>query len=256
MIVDSHCHLDFEDFSVDLDEVIDRAMENGVGEMLTICTHLSRFQNIIDIAERYSNVWCTVGVHPHESESEGQKTAERLIELSRHPKVIGVGETGLDYHYNHSSSEKQCQNFLSHISAAQQTGLPIIIHSRNADKNMIEILESEYKSCPFTGVMHCFSSGLELALKAVEIGLYISFSGIITFNKAQEVRDIAKQLPHNRLLVETDSPFLAPVPNRGKRNEPSYVVHTVSQLADIINVNQTDLINITTANFHTLFNTR
>jgi TatD DNase family protein len=255
MIVDSHCHLDFDEFRTDLDEVIERALENGVTEILTICTHISRFQKILEIAEKYSNVWCTVGVHPHEAESEGQKTTEHLIELSRHPKVIGIGETGLDFHYNNSSPNKQCQNFITHIVAAQETGLPLVIHSRDADGAMIEILESEYKACPFTGVMHCFSSGLDLALRSIDIGLYISFSGIITFKKAQAVRDIVNHLPLNKLLVETDAPFLAPVPNRGKRNEPSFVVHTLKELADIINVNEQDLMSITTNNFHTLFDT-
>lgn len=253
MLVDSHCHLDFDDFGEDIDDVVARAHANGVATMVTICTHLSKFEGVREVAERFDNIWCSVGVHPHEAGGEGQEAADKLVELAAHPKVVGIGETGLDYYYERSPREAQRQNFRAHIAAARETGLPLIVHSRDADTEMADILHEEYAAGPFTGVMHCFSSGPALAAAALEIGFYISFSGILTFKKADELRAIAETVPHDRLLVETDAPFLAPIPNRGKRNEPSFVVHTAAQLASQIGMESTDLAALTTDNFFRLF---
>jgi len=253
MLVDSHCHLDFKDFGDELDDVVGRAGDSGVGAMVTICTHLSRFAAVRAVAERYDNIWCSVGVHPHEAGAEGQSAADALVELAGHPKVVGIGETGLDYYYDNSPRDAQRQSFRAHIEAARQTGLPLIVHSRDADDEMADILREEYAAGPFTGVMHCFSSGRALAEAALEIGFYISFSGILTFKSADEVRAIARDVPAERLLVETDAPFLAPVPNRGKRNEPAFVVHTAAQLADIKGLGSAELARLTTDNFYRLF---
>ena len=253
MLVDSHCHLDFKDFGDELDDVVARADANGVGVMVTICTHLSRFAAVRAVAERYDNIWCSVGVHPHEAGAEGQKTADALIELAGHPKVVGIGETGLDYYYEHSPREAQRESFRAHIAAARQTGLPLIVHSRDADAEMADILRAEFAAGPFSGVMHCFSSSPALAEAALDIGLYISFSGILTFKSGDEVRAIARDVPPDRLLVETDAPYLAPVPNRGKRNEPAFVVHTAAQLAELKGMGSADLAQLTTDNFYRLF---
>jgi TatD DNase family protein len=254
MLVDSHCHLDFSDFGEDIDDVVARAGASGIGAMVTICTHLSRFEEVRAVAERFDNIWCSVGVHPHQAGEEGQEAADALITLAEHPKVVGIGETGLDYYYEHSPREAQRENFRAHIVASRQTGLPLIVHSRDADREMAEILREEYAVGPFPGVMHCFSSGRELAEAALEIGFYISFSGILTFKKADEVRAIAQDVPPDRLLVETDAPFLAPIPNRGKRNEPAFVVHTAAQLATLRGLSPEDLAQLTTDNFFRLFN--
>ncbi len=253
MLVDSHCHLDFEDFGEDIDDVVARAGANGVGAMVTICTHLSRFEAVRRVAERYDNIWCSVGVHPHEAGAEGQKAADALVELAGHPKVVGIGETGLDYYYEHSPRAAQRESFRAHIAASRQTGLPLIVHSRDADGEMADILRAEYDLGPFTGVMHCFSSSPALAEAALDIGLYISFSGILTFKKSDEVRAIARDVPVDRLLVETDAPYLAPMPNRGKRNEPAFVVHTAAQLAEVKGLSPDDLAQRTTENFFRLF---
>jgi len=253
MLVDSHCHLDFEDFGEDIDDVVARAGANGVGAMVTICTHLSRFEAVRGVAERYDNIWCSVGVHPHEAGAEGQKAADALVELAGHPKVVGIGETGLDYYYEHSPRAAQRESFRAHIAASRQTGLPLIVHSRDADGEMADILRAEYDLGPFTGVMHCFSSSPALAEAALDIGLYISFSGILTFKKSDEVRAIARDVPVDRLLVETDAPYLSPMPNRGKRNEPAFVVHTAAQLAEVKGLSPDDLAQRTTENFFRLF---
>ncbi len=253
MLVDSHCHLDFKDFGDDVDDVVARAGANGIATMVTICTHLSRFEGVRALAERFDNIWCSVGVHPHEAGAEGQQAADTLISLSGHPKVVGIGETGLDYYYQHSPREAQRESFRVHIAAARQTGLPLIVHSRDADAEMAAILSEEYAKAPFSGVMHCFSSGRDLAEAALEIGFYISFSGILTFKSADEVRSIARDVPADRLLVETDAPYLAPMPNRGKRNEPAFVVHTAAQLAALKGLSPEDLAQQTTDNFFRLF---
>ena len=253
MLVDSHCHLDFKEFGDDIDDVVARAGANGIGAMVTICTHLSRFEGVRAVAERFDNIWCSVGVHPHEAGAEGQEAADALIALADHPKVVGIGETGLDYYYEHSPRPAQRTSFRAHIAAARATGLPLIVHSRDADGEMADILREEHAAGPFSGVMHCFSSGRALAEAALDIGLYISFSGILTFKKADEVRAIARDVPADRLLVETDAPFLAPTPNRGKRNEPAFVVHTAAQLAAVRETGTEELAKLTTDNFFRLF---
>ncbi|MBL8660362.1 MAG: TatD family hydrolase, partial [Rhodospirillales bacterium] len=233
MLVDSHCHLDFPDFEDELDAVVARAGAAGVGTMLTISTHLSRFERVRAIAERYDNVWCTVGVHPHEAAGEGPATSEALIDLARHPKVVAFGETGLDYYYEHSPREVQARSFRTHIAAARATRLPVIVHTRNADEETARLLAEEHAAGAFGGVIHCFSSTPAMAEKAIALGLYISFSGIVTFKKADALRAVAQSVPLERLLVETDAPYLAPVPNRGKRNEPAFVVHTAAEVARV-----------------------
>ncbi len=252
-LVDSHCHLDFPAFAEDLDAVIGRARDAGVGAMVTICTHLSRFDQVRAIAEAYDDVTCTVGVHPHEAGPEGQRDPERLIELARHDKVVGIGETGLDYHYEHSPRAQQQVSFRAHIGAARATGLPVVVHTREAEADTLSILREEWERGPFTGVLHRFSSSRALAEAAIELGLYVSFSGIVTFQAADELRETAAVLPLDRILVETDAPYLAPVPRRGKRNEPAYVVHTAALLAERIGVDAEAFARATTDNFHRLF---
>ncbi len=253
MLVDSHCHLDFPDFEDDLDAVIGRASAAGVAHMLTICTHLSKFDQVLRVAESYDNVFCTAGVHPHEAATEENITPERLIELSRHPKVVGFGETGLDYYYEHSPRDAQKASFLAHIQAARRTGLPLVVHTRDADAEMAEILIFEYQKAPFSGLLHCFGSGLELAEAALGIGFYISFSGIVTFKKAENVREVAKTVPLDRILVETDAPYLAPAPNRGKRNEPAYTALTAAFVAGLRGMEEGTFATAATANFFRLF---
>ena len=253
MLVDSHCHLDFPDFAADLDGTVARAGQAGVGMMLTIGTSLGRFPGVRAVAERFDNIYCTVGIHPHEADAEPDVDVEKLIALADHPKVVGFGETGLDYFYEHSSRERQQQSFRVHIAAARQTGLPLIIHTRDADADMVAILEEEYAKGPFPGLVHCFSSSQEVADKAIKMGLYISLSGIITFNKAEGLRQIVETLPLERLLVETDSPYLAPTPKRGKSNEPAFVAYTALKLAAIKQIASQQIADITTDNFMRLF---
>lgn len=254
MLVDSHCHLDYLARDGDLDEVVARARRAGVGRMLTICTKVTEFETIRGIAGQYDDVWCTVGIHPHEAEAEPAVTTEKLVDLARDPMVAGIGETGLDYFYEHSPREQQQASFRAHIVASRETGLPIIVHTRDADDDTADILEDEYAKGPFPGVIHCYSTGRELAERALAIGFYISLSGIVTFKKAEALRETAAILPMDRLLVETDAPYLAPVPNRGKRNEPSYVVHTAAALAELRGVSVNEIETSTTDNFFNLFN--
>ncbi|WP_169569133.1 TatD family hydrolase [Sneathiella limimaris] len=254
MLVDSHCHLNFEQLSSQLDDVVRRATLADVGHMLTIGTKLREFDTVLKIAEQYDNIHCSVGIHPHEAEEEGPDvTVEKLLELAKHPKVVGIGETGLDYFYEHSPRDIQKQSFRIHIEAARKSGLPLIVHTRNADEDTIQILQEEYVKGPFTGVIHCFSSGWDVAEKSMEIGFYISISGIVTFKAATELQDHVRKLPIERLLVETDSPYLAPVPNRGKTNEPSFVRHTAQKVAELIEVSEDRLEATTTDNFFKLF---
>jgi TatD DNase family protein len=253
MLVDSHCHLDFPDFADDLDGIIARAIEAGVGRMLTINTHLTRFSGVLAVAERFDNVWCTVGIHPHEAGTEPAAEVGRLVELSRHPKVVGFGETGLDYYYDKSPRERQRASFRTHIAAAREADLPVVIHTRDADEDTAAILAEEMGKGAFTGLIHCFSGGLQLAEKAIELGMYISVSGIITFKTADMLRDTIAAVPLDRLLVETDAPFLAPIPFRGKRNEPAYTAHTAAKLAEIKAVPTAEIERVTTDNFHRLF---
>lgn len=254
MLVDSHCHLDYlERDGQDLDQVVARAKQAGVDAMVTISTTLKGFPDVRAIAERYDEIYCTVGIHPHEAEAEPDVTAEQLIELAKHPKVIGIGETGLDYFYEHSPRELQQRSFIEHIKASRETGLPLIVHTRDADEDTIEILQSQYREGAFPGVIHCFSSTQHLAEKSVEIGFSISLSGITTFKSAEEIRDTVRALPVDSLLVETDAPYLAPVPHRGKKNEPSFVAHTASFVAELKGMEANDFAEISTDNFYRLF---
>jgi TatD DNase family protein len=253
MLVDSHCHLDFPDFAADLDGVVARAAAAGVGTMVTIGTKLSEIDKVLAIAERFDNVWCSVGVHPHEAGTERDAGTARLVELARHPKVVGIGETGLDYFYEHSPREAQQAGFRAHIAAARETGLPLIVHSRDADDETADILREEQGQGPFPGLIHCFTSGPQLAETAIGLGMYISLSGIMTFNKAEDLRRTVGGLPLDRLLVETDAPYLAPVPNRGKRNEPAFVAHTAAKLAQVKGITAAEIAAQTTENFFRLF---
>ncbi|WP_025898956.1 TatD family hydrolase [Sneathiella glossodoripedis] len=255
MLVDSHCHLNFEQLSSQMDDVLRRAELANVGHMLTIGTKLREFPSVLSIAEQHDNIHCSVGIHPHEAEEEGADvTVDQLLKLAAHPKVVGIGETGLDYFYEHSPREIQKQSFRIHIEAARQSGLPLIVHTRDADQDTIDILTEEYAKGPFTGVIHCFSSGWEVAEKSMEIGFYISISGIVTFKAAKDLQDHVTKLPMDRLLVETDSPYLAPVPNRGKTNEPSFVTHTAAKVAELQGVDPAMIEETTTNNFFKLFN--
>ncbi len=250
-LVDSHCHLDFPDFGGELDEVVARARDAGVRTMVTICTKLREFERVRAIAEHYDDIWCSVGVHPHEADRE--EGASALVEQAAHDVVVAIGETGLDYYYQHSVRDSQRRSFREHIAAARETGLPLIVHTRDADDDTVSILRDEYEKAPFTGVIHCFSTSRELAEKALEIGFYISLSGIVTFRRAEELRAIVRDLPMDRLLVETDAPYLAPMPNRGKRNEPAFVRHIAEVVAREKAVSLESLADSTTENFFRLF---
>ena len=252
-VVDSHCHLDFPDFAEELDAVVERAGEAGVGLMVTISTRVRQFDRILAIAERFDNVYCSVGTHPHNAHEELDVTVEDLVRLSSHPKVVAIGEAGLDYFYDNSPREAQAQGFRTHIAAARETGLPLVIHSRDAEDDTAAILRDEMGKGAFPAILHCFSSHADLARAGLELGLYVSFSGIVTFNKAGELRDTAREVPLDRLLVETDAPYLAPMPNRGKRNEPAFVVHTLERLAEVAGVSREELARRTSDNFFRLF---
>ena len=251
-LVDSHCHLDFPDFADERDEVVARARKAGVGVMQTICTRLSRFDEVLALARSYDDVYCSVGVHPHNVADETVDAA-MLIERAADAKVIGIGETGLDYYYEHSPRDRQRESFRVHIEAARATGLPLIVHTRDADADTMEILEDEMGKGAFPGLIHCFSTGRELAERAIAIGFYISLSGIVTFRRAEALRETAAALPLARLLVETDAPYLAPVPKRGKRNEPAFVAHVADCLAEIRGLPVAEVIEATSANFFGLF---
>jgi TatD DNase family protein len=253
MLVDSHCHLDFPDFIDDMDGVIARADEAGVKHMLSICTHVTKFEQVLAIARRYENIFCTVGIHPHNAEDEPEVTPEDLIRLASHNKVIGFGETGLDFHYNKSPSDIQKRQFKSHIEASRKTGLPLIVHTRNADDDMARILKQESSIGMFSGLLHCFSSSRELAETAINLGFYLSISGIITFKKADDLREIVRETPLNRLLIETDAPYLAPVPMRGRVNEPAFTRYTAEKVAEIKGLSVEEVAYATTENFFTLF---
>jgi len=253
MLVDSHCHLDFPDFAEERAAVVARAVAAGVGHMVTISTRVKRFDQVLAIAEEFDNVFCSVGTHPHNAAEELDITADELVRLSAHPKVVAIGEAGLDYHYDKSPRDAQMAGLITHIDAARRTGLPLVIHARSADEDMARTLEEETGKGAFPFVLHCFSSGRELARVGVRLGGYVSFSGILTFKTSEELRSIAAEVPHDRLLVETDAPYLAPVPLRGKRNEPSYVVNTAKFLAETVGVTNEKITEITTDNFFRLF---
>lgn len=248
MLIDTHCHLDFPDFAEDLDAYVARAEAAGVSRMVTIATRVARFPAYAALAERYASVWCSVGTHPHGAHEELDVTADQLVELARHPRCVAIGEAGLDYHYDNSPREAQAQGLRVHIAAARNTQLPLVIHSRQADDDMIAILREEMAKGAFPAILHCFTAGEALAVAGVEMGLYISFSGILTFKTSEELRRIARIIPQERLLVETDAPFLAPLPFRGKRNEPAYVVETAKILGETIGLSFDEISALTTAN--------
>jgi len=253
MLVDSHFHLDFADFEPERDAVVQRALDAGIKRMVTISTRVRKFDTIRAIAEAYESVYCSVGTHPNNAHEELDITADDLVRLAEHSKVVAIGEAGLDYHYDYAPPAAQRQGFLVHIEAARRTQLPLVIHARSADDDMAEILEQEMEKGAFQFILHCFSSGRALAEKGIELGGYISFSGILTFKNSPEIREIASIVPRNRLLVETDAPFLAPLPHRGKRNEPSFVQHTAAMLAETIGVSNDEVARITSDNVFRLF---
>ncbi|HEX3754191.1 MAG TPA: TatD family hydrolase [Rhizomicrobium sp.] len=253
MLVDSHCHLDFPDYAGKVDDVVTRARAAGVVVCVSIGTELKRFAGVRAVAERFPDVWCSVGVHPHEAEKELLDDSAPLIAEAAHPKVVGIGETGLDYFYEHSPRAKQIANFRAHIAAGRQTGLPVIVHTRDAEDETIALLRDEMGKGPFTGLIHCFTGSQRLADAVLELGFFISVSGIATFKNSGGLRDVIRTVPTERLLVETDAPFLSPVPHRGKTNEPAFVVHTAAMLAELKGMSAADLAAITTENFFRLF---
>ncbi|MBN9586449.1 MAG: LuxR family transcriptional regulator [Afipia sp. 62-7] len=253
MLVDSHCHLDFPDFAPDLDAIVARAEAAGVGRIVTISTRVRKLDGLLAITDRFPNVYCSVGTHPHQADEEDGITPDELIALTKHPKVVALGEAGLDNHYTDGSPAAQERGFRAHIAAARVTGLPLVIHTREADERCGEILEEEIAKGPFKAVLHCYTGGRELAMKAIGLGLSISFTGILTFRNSQSIRDIAAELPADRIMVETDAPFLAPGKFRGKRNEPSFVVETAKVLAETRGVSLDDISRQTTENFFRLF---
>lgn len=253
MLIDSHCHLDFPDFADDLDGIVGRARAAGVRRMVTISTRVKRRDALIAIAERYDDVFCTIGTHPHQADEEDGIGADELAALTQHPKVVALGEAGLDYFYKNGSPEAQARGFRAHIAAARMTGLPLVIHTREADADCARILEDEMAKGAFRAVLHCYTGGRDLALTAVRLGCFIGFTGILTFKASQALRDLAAELPADRILVETDAPFLAPGKFRGKRNEPAYVVETAKMLADVRGLSFEEIARQTTANFFKLF---
>jgi len=253
MLIDSHCHLDFEALAADIPGVLARAEAAGVTGMVTISTHVEKFSTYAAIAERYSNVWCSVGTHPHHADQELHITVDELVRLSAHPRCVAIGEAGLDYFYDNAPREAQATGLRRHIAAARITGLPLVIHSRQADDDMAAILEEEAGRGAFPFVLHCFTAGPDLALRALALGGYISFSGILTFKNAKEIQEVASFVPADRYLVETDSPYLAPIPHRGESNEPSYVRHTAEKLAEVRGITLDQVGRESTANFARLF---
>ncbi|WP_431299169.1 TatD family hydrolase [Tabrizicola sp. BL-A-41-H6] len=252
-LVDSHCHLDFPDFAEELPQIIARATEAGVTRMVTICTRLRNEPQVRAIAEAYRQVYYAAGTHPMSAAEEPLATLDQLIALARHPKMVGIGETGLDYHYTADSKTIQQTSLRIHIAAAQETGLPLIIHARDADDDMAAILTEGFRAKPYGCVMHCFSSGAALAETALDLGFYLSMSGIAAFPKSQPLRDIFARAPLDRILLETDSPYLAPPPHRGRRNEPAYTAFTAKAGAQVFNTSEEDFAAATTANFDRLF---
>ncbi len=253
MLVDSHCHLDFPDFASELDAVVARARAAGIGRMVTISTRVKQQPKLLAIAERFADVFCSIGTHPHHADEEREITTAELIERARHPKVVAIGEAGLDYFYDNAPRADQEQGLRRHIAAARSTGLPLVIHARDCDADMARILKEESGQGAFPAVLHCFTGGRELAFTAIELGHYVSFTGILTFKRSEELRAIAAALPAERVLVETDAPYLAPLPYRGKRNEPAYVVETAKVLAQARGVSVDEMARQTTENFFRLF---
>jgi TatD DNase family protein len=253
MLVDSHCHLDFPDFAGELDAVVTRAQAAGIARIVTISTRVKRHAEVLAIAERFADVYCSVGTHPHYAHEELDVGVDELIGRTRHSKVVAIGEAGLDYHYDRSPRPAQERGLRNHIAAARATGLPLVIHSRDADEDMARILEEETGKGAFPAVLHCFTGGRDLAERAIALGLYVSFTGIVTFKKSDELRAIAQSLPADRILLETDAPYLAPGRHRGKRNEPAYVVETAEVLAETRKVVSEEIARQTSENFFRLF---
>lgn len=253
MLVDSHCHLNFPELKSDLDGVIARAKNAGVEVMQTICTEMAEFEEIYGITQRYEGVYCSVGVHPNDSGKAKLADVGELVEKTRLDRVIGIGETGLDYHYEHTDRLFQQQSFRAHIEAARVSGLPLIVHSRDADEDTVNILHEEYQKGKFKGLIHCFTSTEYLAKKSLEIGFYISFSGIVSFKNAESIRSTLKVIPKDKILIETDAPYLAPVPYRGKTNEPAFVKYTNKSVAETLGLPEEEVANFTTTNFFRLF---
>jgi TatD DNase family protein len=253
MLVDSHCHLDFPELEGDLDAVLTRAAGAGVGLMLTISTRVRRFGDLRRIVETHDNVFCSIGTHPHNAAEERDVKLDEILNIARHPKVVAIGEAGLDYHYDNSPREDQERGFRTHIAAARETGLPLVIHARDADNDIARILEEETQRGAFPFVLHCFTGAPDLARRGLALGGYVSFSGVVTFKKSEDLRAIAKDVPLERLLVETDAPYLAPEPLRGRTNEPANVVHTARRLAVARGIGEAELARATTANFARLF---
>ena len=253
MLVDSHCHLDYPGLAERLPDVIERAVCAGIERIVTISTHVGRFERYRGISEQHNRVFCSVGTHPHHAAEEPDIPAAEIVALSVHPRCIAIGEAGLDYHYDRSPRDVQRRVFRTHIAAAREAGLPLVIHARDADAEMIDILTEEARRGRFDAVLHCFSSGARLAQVGVELGFYISFSGILTFKRSEDLRRIAAMTPLHRLLVETDAPYLAPEPHRGRSNEPAFVVHTAKVLAETVGVTASEMAQITTENFYQLF---
>jgi TatD DNase family protein len=252
-LVDSHCHLDFPDFAGELDAVVARARAAGIARIVTISTRVKRHAEVLGIAERFDDVYCSVGTHPHYAQEELDVPIDELIARTRHPKVVAIGEAGLDYHYDRSPRAAQEQGFRNYIAAARATGLPLVIHSRDADEDMARTLEEETGRGAFPAVLHCFTGGRELARRGIALGLFISFTGILTFKKSDELRATAQSLPADRILIETDAPYLAPGPHRGKRNEPAYVLETAKVLAESRGVSLETIARQTSENFFRLF---
>ncbi len=253
MLIDSHCHLDFPEFDAERDALVARARAAGLCRMITISTRVDRFEAICAIAERYDDVYFTVGTHPHQAHLEPEASVETLVALAAHSRCVGIGEAGLDYHYDRAPRDVAARVFRTHIAAARVTGLPLVIHARDADADVAAILEDEAGQGAFPALLHCFTAGRDLAETALRLGLSISFSGVLTFKNSEALRAIAASVPLDRLLVETDAPFLAPVPFRGKRNEPAYVAHTAAVLAEVKGLQPHELARATTANALRLF---
>jgi TatD DNase family protein len=253
MIIDSHCHLDFPDFASERDSVVARARAAGLVRMITISTRLDKYDDVRAVAEAYDDVFFTVGTHPHQAHLDPEMSAARIAELARHPKCVGIGEAGLDYHYDQAPRDIAERVFRTHIAAARLSGLPLVIHTRDADADTARILTEEMEAGRFKALLHCFTAGADLARTALALGLSISFSGVITFKKSEAIRAVAADVPMDRLLVETDAPFLAPTPNRGQRNEPAFLVHTARVLAGVKGVAYQDIADTTTANVLRLF---
>lgn len=253
-MIDSHCHLNYKGLVEGQGEVLARARAAGVTGMLNISTREREWGDVISVAERESDVWASVGIHPHEADEHPDIDCARLVEAAKHPKVVGIGETGLDYFYDHSDRARQQASFRTHIIAARETGLPVIVHTRDAEDDTLTILREEMEKGAFTGVIHCFTASGAFADAAMELGLYISISGIVTFKNAHDLQTTAARLPHERLLIETDAPFLAPVPHRGKACEPAFVADTARVLASLRGESFDDLVAYTSANFQQLFN--